>query len=92
VAKILEVTEEQYMDFTLLIKRKREITMCAGYIAVMHCYGLCGNEGMWVDADRLRRGFRVGEIPSRNEISHILLFRCWEDSRERTWIECICFV
>ena len=91
MARILEVTEEQYIDITISNKKKRKITMCAGYIAVMHCYGLRGNEGMWVDTDRLRRGFRVGEIPSRNEISHIL-FRCWEGSRERTWIECMCFV
>jgi len=60
-------------DFTISNKRKREITMCAGYIAVTCCYGLRGNEGMWVDADRLRRGIRVGEIPSRNEISHIIV-------------------
>jgi len=74
VAKILEVMEEQYMDFTTSNKRKREITsMCAGYIAVTYCYGLRGNEGMWVDADRLRRGIRVGEIPFRNEISHIIV-------------------
>jgi len=72
-AKILEVTEEQYMDFTISNKRKREITMSAGYIAVTYCYGLLGNEGMWVDADRLRRGIRVGEIPSRNEISNIVV-------------------
>ena len=41
-------------------KRKRLLTMVAGYISVTYAYSLRGNEGFWVDGDALVRNIRLG--------------------------------
>jgi len=96
VSKILAVMEEQYSDFTTSTKRKREIAMViamvAGYIAVTYCYGLRGNEGMWVDTDRTGYAGVLELVRLHPEMKPPISWcRCWEGSRERTEIECMCF-
>jgi len=94
VAKILEVTEERYVDFTTSSKRKREITMCAGYIAVpvTYCYGFAAAmRGCGLTQTGFEGVLELGRLHLEMK-SPISLFRCWEGPRERTGIECMCFV
>ena len=50
---------------------KRIALMTAAYLCVTYCYSLRGNEGLWVDADRLCENIRVGKRDSR--CPHILI-------------------
>ena len=47
--------------------------MCAGYLAVTYVYGLRGNEGFWVDADRLRSGIELGRAATEDTPSHVVV-------------------
>ena len=58
------------MTFTTR-ERRRLLTMVGGYIAVTYTYSLRGNEGFWVDGDRLREGIKIGK--SAEPIPHVLL-------------------
>ena len=48
--------------------------MSAGYLAVTYVYGLRGNEGFWVDADRLRSGIDLGrDTATEDTLSHMVV-------------------
>ena len=42
-------------------KRKRMLTMVAGYVSVTYAYSLRGNEGFWVDGDSLIKNINLGK-------------------------------
>ena len=59
-AKILSVVEKEWKNARTLAWKKRVLAMCRGYIATTYVYSLRGNEGFWVDADRLKSNIELG--------------------------------
>ena len=47
--------------------------MCAGYLAVTFVYGLRGNEGFWVDGDRLTAGIELGLVGTAESPGHVVV-------------------
>ena len=70
VAGILKVMEDEVQEAKTSAGRKRLLTMCGGYIATTYSYSLRGNEGFWVDGDRLQKYLHLGCSDSY-EIPHI---------------------
>ena len=70
VAGILNLMEEEVTRSTTTQRRKRILIMCGGYIAVTYSYSLRGNEGFWVDGDRLQSHIHLGRSET-HEIPHI---------------------
>ena len=73
VSHVLKVMEAEWLAPGTSRKRKREISMCAGYLAVTYVYGLRGNEGFWVDADRLRGGIDLGRNATEDSLPHVVV-------------------
>jgi hypothetical protein len=73
VSKVLEVMEASRNSPGTSRQRQREISMCAGYLAVTYVYGLRGNEGWWVDGDRLQSGIELGKVGTDEVPSHVVV-------------------
>ena len=73
VKLILDIIEAEWCHAETLPVRKRLLCMCAGYIAVTYAYSLRGNEGFWVDAQRLVDGIETGKHPPNGVIPHVLV-------------------
>ena len=65
VAYVLDVLEAEWSDPNTDPIRRRECLMTAGYMAVTYGYSLRGNEGFWVDCDRLCANIDVGKYHAR---------------------------
>ena len=61
VKRILDEIEFEWALPYTENKRKRLLTMVAGYISVTYSYSLRGNEGFWVDGDALVRNISLGK-------------------------------
>ena len=55
VAGVLEKMRKEMRKVETDATRKRLFTMCGGYMVVTYSYSLRGNEGFWVDEDRLQQ-------------------------------------
>ena len=73
VSEVLRLMELERIAPGTTRQRKREISMCAGYLAVTYVYGLRGNEGFWVDADRLKSGIELGRALTEDTPSHVVV-------------------
>ena len=73
VSCVLRRMEEEWLAVGTTRKGKREISMCAGYLAVTFVYGLRGNEGFWVDGDRLVGGIELGRNDSTESPGHVVV-------------------
>ena len=62
---ILEHLEARWFDLEESEEGRRAALMSAAYLCVTYGYSLRGNEGFWVDADRLCRHIRVGKHDER---------------------------
>ena len=74
VAGMLSLMEEEVKKATIIPKRKRLLIMCGGYMAVTYSYSLRGNEGFWVDGERLQSHLHLGSSDTY-EIPHIVVAR-----------------
>ena len=72
-AKILCEVEREWRDAGTPAWRKRVLAMCGGYIATTYVYSLRGNEGFWVDGDRLKSNIELGRLGSNGEIPHVVV-------------------
>ena len=72
VAGMLKAMEEELLDKTLPAKRRRLLTMAGGYMAVTYSYSLRGNEGFWVDGDRLVEHIKLGSSEGE-DIPHVFV-------------------
>ena len=70
---MLDLMDEEWENPHIPPDRRRDITMVAGYIAVAYGYALRGNEGFWVDAQRLCDNLHVGRNPPVGEPPHIVV-------------------
>ena len=73
VAKILSVVDLEWKNATTPAWRKRVLSMCGGYIATTYVHSLRGNEGFWVDGDRLKSNIELGKVGSNGEMSHVVV-------------------
>ena len=71
VRRVLEEIEFEWVTSNEDPHRKRLLAMAGGYIATTYSYSLRGNEGFWVDGDRLCEGIDVGKFAS--PIPHVLV-------------------
>ncbi len=72
VKAILDRIEAEWIDPDTTDERRRLLTMCGGYISVTYGYSLRGNEGLWVDAERLIEGIDIGRNPT-HERPHVIV-------------------
>ena len=70
VAGVLEEMRKEMRKGETDASRKRLLTMCGGYMAVTYSYSLRGNEGFWVDGDRLQQYLHLGQSGNL-EIPHV---------------------
>jgi len=92
VAHILSLMEEEWRHPDTSRKRKRDIAMCSAYLAVTFVYGLRGNEGFWVDGDRLKAGIDLGRIGTPGSPPHVviaLLGRFKSEDGDRMHVFCL---
>ena len=68
---ILDELELEFVDRATGPERRRIVLMTAAYIAVTFGYSLRGNEGLWVDAQRLIDNINVGKNDPR--ASHVII-------------------
>ncbi len=68
---ILDELERELFEPTTLADRRRLIVMSASYLVISFGYSLRGNEGFWVDAERLCSHIRVGKYDDREP--HVLI-------------------
>ena len=61
VLYVLGRLEFEFLDPATPEDRRRCVLMTASYICVVFGYALRGHEGLWVDADRLRKHIDVGK-------------------------------
>ena len=73
VKLILDSIEAEWRQDDTVPWRKHSLCMCAGYIATTYAYSLRGNEGFWVDAQRLIDGIDVGRHPPPGVIPHVIV-------------------
>ena len=71
VAEVLNRMEEELEDPQTEEERKREITMAGGYMVVTFGYSLRGNEGFWVDAEKLVSGLNIGR--NNRDLGHVVI-------------------
>jgi len=71
VADLLNRMEEELVDPETSPERKRELSMAGGYIAVTFGYSLRGNEGFWVDAERLVASLHLGRAAGND--GHVVI-------------------
>ncbi len=62
---VLDALELEWSDRAVLPERRRIVLMTAAYIATTFGYSLRGNEGFWVDAQRLIDNINVGKYDTR---------------------------
>ena len=70
VAECLHRMEEELVEEETMEERKREIIMAGGYMVSTYGYSLRGNEGFWVDADRLVAAIGMGK---HSAIPHVII-------------------
>jgi hypothetical protein len=73
VSKVLSEASLEWNDARTPASRKRVLAMCGGYIATTYAYSLRGNEGFWVDAERLKSNIELGRSGSNGEMSHVVV-------------------
>ena len=71
VGYVLDALEAEWTSLETSDERKRIVLMSAAYICVTFGYSLRGNEGLWVDAQRLIDGINVGKHDPR--ASHVII-------------------
>ena len=71
IGPMLDRMEAELEDVETDAERKRELTMAGGYIVATFGYSLRGNEGFWLDGDRLVSGLQVGKYAQ--DIPHIVI-------------------
>ena len=62
VAPLLDRMEAELVDPETDDERKRDLIIAGGYIAITFGYSLRGNEGFWLDGDRLVSGIDMGRL------------------------------
>ena len=72
VAGMLKEMERELLREGLPAKRRRFLTMAGGYMAVTYSYSLRGNEGFWVDGDRLVEHIQLGKSKGE-DIPHVIV-------------------
>ena len=71
---LLDRMNDEYLDPNLDCRRRRLLAMSGGYIATCYGYSLRGNEGFWVDGDRLVDHIDLGREPeNKDELSHVVV-------------------
>jgi hypothetical protein len=71
---LLERMNDEYLSSNTSIQRKRLLAMSGGYISTCYGYSLRGNEGLWVDGDRLVENIELGKFSTReDEPSHVVV-------------------
>jgi hypothetical protein len=73
VSQVLSRMDMEWRNMAIPEGRRRVIAMCGGYIATTFVYSLRGNEGFWVDGDRLKANIDLGKTGSNGEISHVVV-------------------
>ena len=73
VALLLDQMEAKVVHPETEPDRQRELIMTGGYIATTFGYSLRGNEGFWVDADRLRSGIGLGRYANDSGGGHVVI-------------------
>ena len=71
VGYVLDALETEWANAATSDSRKRILLMSAAYICVTFGFSLRGNEGLWVDAQRLIDGINIGKHDPR--ASHVII-------------------
>ena len=73
VASLLDRMEAEMVDQETDPDRRRDLIMAGGYIATTFGYSLRGNEGFWVDGDRLKKGLPLGRDCTDSNERHVVI-------------------
>ena len=71
VKYVLDCLEVEFFDPTTSADRVRDVLMLGAYLCCTYGHSLRGNEGLWVDADRLCRHIEIGKYDQR--APHVLI-------------------